>query len=588
MTLSKKPLPKQESATNGPDLPSTYRETRKDSAPARDREQDQMIEMAKECDREGRLQDALGWYRKAQSLGHRPWVADRIKEIERRMEEETAYKKLRQALLRLPAAQAAEECREFLKRYGDSPFADAVRTELDGLVARLEEERRRPDTRPKEVSKQTIEDEVTSLLSQLALNLPDATRASLSQQFLLARTRCPAKGELVGFAWLLTSRTEKAWGLSVDRVRAASREFTGSLELNAEKLIVLRAMDGQKIQLEKTPGNCWKVTIGTKTAGEMSDVTVEKDVATASATALSGNFSRLPPSSWMKAKPAQHLEETGKLAGALKTAAVSASTAVVLIRVLAASHALAALVPEPEAAKAHLKGLGFAEVKAGRWELTSENTLLTLGKILLSRQERTREEILKIVSVYRDDKDFRLRYAAMAVRLWGPLDKKEDVQDILKSIESASKAVRSDAEAAHVNALLDAARAFMPCSNCKGVGDLPCPKCKGKGRLIASCNPCNGHGFRFQPGPGNVVCGDCGGRGTWRENCDQCCQGRVDCPACETPFALPQLRQICSNKSCPMCSGSGEVGVSLVIACPRCLGLGVLIIPEGAPKAVLP
>lgn len=136
------------------------------------------------------------------------------------------------------------------------------------------------------------------------------------------------------------------------------------------------------------------------------------------------------------------------------------------------------------------------------------------------------------------------------------------------------------------------------CSNpaCKG-GMTSCGTCGGKGVPNVDCPNCDG-GYVRAPGAqlgsnAQMKCRSCEGAGQIKANCGACeRRGRVPCDVCQerrkgVKGDASLISAVFSTQACPACSGAGWPEEGKAVACSKCVGLGVKIVPAADPGKIL-
>lgn len=135
-------------------------------------------------------------------------------------------------------------------------------------------------------------------------------------------------------------------------------------------------------------------------------------------------------------------------------------------------------------------------------------------------------------------------------------------------------------------------------------GRTSCPVCKGSGEVKSDCPDCDKGRFRPKGAVGgtdlSAKCRTCEkpngehGDGFLRDDCRPCSKsGRVTCKGCggtfgKGPAAEPhQVSTVLRVEKCGACAGEGWPKAKPGTSCPKCLGLGVRVLPTADPARVL-
>jgi RecJ-like exonuclease len=88
-----------------------------------------------------------------------------------------------------------------------------------------------------------------------------------------------------------------------------------------------------------------------------------------------------------------------------------------------------------------------------------------------------------------------------------------------------------------------------------------------------------------------VRCPGCNGVGVFRDvKCEKCKEtGKIDCKArgCTREVKPPTLETFADLAPCKVCDGKGTLTRHIALACPECLGIGLIIRPKADPSKLL-
>jgi DnaJ-class molecular chaperone len=135
-----------------------------------------------------------------------------------------------------------------------------------------------------------------------------------------------------------------------------------------------------------------------------------------------------------------------------------------------------------------------------------------------------------------------------------------------------------------------------PSPECRG-GRVVCPNCQGKGTSKETCPDCGGKRRTLAPGASaafkvTVKCRTCDGEGSTKIDCPKCNKlGKLICDICkgkpESMKTAASLGDVLSATSCTACGGQGWPEAGKAFPCPRCLGLGVIVVPASDTSKIL-
>jgi hypothetical protein len=401
--------------------------------------------------------------------------------------------------------------------------------------------------------------------------------------------------DLLHFAVLYLARSESDAGLVSDRLRVKTAQtdstIDGTLEKNGDAFIHLRTPSGQDVTAYREK-NAWVAQLPGGLRYENAQCTATPAARTASGEQLRAAFDRLPPSRWMSATGGEHLR-AAKAAAEAKGPAAN-DRGMILVRYLAAAHAATALRSGSPAeileARGVLHGLGYAPTADGRWERAEDRRAVQLGQSL---RDSKVEDARALVPAGRSGADFFGAYRAAAVQLQAPLRSREDVDRAASALEGALVQAATAPEGRHLLALKAAISGFGVCRDCGGGPAKICMTCRGKGTRTEACAACRGLGYIVTVGigaSGAKTCESCGGKpikGT--RPCERCeGKGTRSCPKCQGVAKFPSPADLGRTAACGRCSGAGGAGDLVQFSCPTCAGLGLQLLPAGAPDATLP
>jgi hypothetical protein len=142
----------------------------------------------------------------------------------------------------------------------------------------------------------------------------------------------------------------------------------------------------------------------------------------------------------------------------------------------------------------------------------------------------------------------------------------------------------------HITALAKSIRLESPCAACAGTNKINCSTCKGKIKINLQCGKCGGSGalntFR-----GVAQCPICKGAGGFKNvDCTKCkATGKVECKArgCDREVKPPKFDEFADAFQCGTCKGKGSLFRHVALACPDCLGVGLMLRPKSDPTKLL-
>lgn len=433
------------------------------------------------------------------------------------------------------------------------------------------------------------------LLRQMDVPLdPEARRRLAGSLRPLLAEKLP-QADLLHFAVLYLSRSELDAGLAVDRLQLKTRQvdstFEGTLEKRSETFASLRTPSGQEVTAYRA-GAAWAAQLPGGLRLEGAQCTATPGARTASGERLKAALDRVPPSRWMAAPGGEHLRAAKAAGESLeKKGAGPNDRGLALVRLLAAAHASAALRTGTPAeileARVVLSGLGYAPSPEGRWERADDRRAAQLGQLL--RDARAAEARSQLPA----PGDFLGAYRSAAVRFQAPVRTRDDFDRAAAALDQAVGQAATAAEGRHLLALKSAVSAFGVCAQCGGNSSKVCTTCKGRGQRTEACSACRGLGYIATVGIGATgakTCDSCGGKpikGT--RPCERCeGKGTRSCAKCQGVARLPVPTDVGRTSACARCAGTGGAGDLVLHGCPSCLGLGLQLLPAGAPDALLP
>jgi hypothetical protein len=156
--------------------------------------------------------------------------------------------------------------------------------------------------------------------------------------------------------------------------------------------------------------------------------------------------------------------------------------------------------------------------------------------------------------------------------------------------ELLARSAPTPAAREHMLAVAKSIRVNSPCQVCFGTHKVNCNICRGKTTFNAQCGKCGGSGM-INSMRGIVTCPGCKGVGTFRDvKCEKCKEtGKIDCKAkgCEREIKPPTLETFVDVTACKACAGKGILTRHVALACPECLGVGVILRPRADPSKLL-
>jgi hypothetical protein len=476
---------------------------------------------------------------------------------------------------------------------------EGLRIEIEELLERKEPVAALPSTAPKAApaapQPAPAASLAASLLGRMDAALDLEARRRLAGNLVPLRTEKLPQADLLHFAVLYLSRSDLDAGLAVDRLHLKTGQvdstFEGVLERRTDAFAGLRTAAGQEVTAYRE-GTAWTAQLPGGIRLEGAECSATPAAPTVSGERLRAALDRLPPSRWMAASGGEHLRAAKGAADALaRKGAAAADRGLVLLRLLAAAHASAALrigtAAEILEARVALSGLGYSPSAEGRWERADDRRAAQLGQLL--REGRAAEARSQLPG----GRDFAGAYRSAAVGFQAPIRTREEFDRAAAALDQAIAQAWTAAEGRHLLALRSAVSAFGVCAQCGGNSAKACTFCKGKGQRTEACAACRGLGYIATVGIGATgarTCDSCGGRpikGT--RPCERCeGKGTRSCARCQGASRLPAGADVARTSACARCSGAGGQGDLVLFGCPSCLGLGLQLLPAGAPDAVLP
>jgi hypothetical protein len=439
------------------------------------------------------------------------------------------------------------------------------------------------------------------LASDLFAQIPGASgpaRGRIAGSLAALRGEKLAQADLVHWAVLYLSRSEVDAGLVADQVHVKTAQvdstFEGAIEKKGDAFVTLRMPSGQEVTAYREK-NAWIAHVPGGVRLDNAQVTAAAAAPTASGERLRAAFDRLPPSKWMSATGGEHLKAAKAAAESLEKKGASANDrGLQLVRYLAAAHASTALRAGSPAeileARTVLQGLGYAPSSEGRWERADDRRAAWLGQML---KDSKADEARARVPAGRAGADFADSYRGTAVQIQAPMRTRDDLDRAAASLDGALGQAFTPGESKHLLALKTAVSAFSICRDCGGGPAKICTTCRGKGTRTEACAACRGLGYITTVGigaTGSKTCESCGGKPIKGQRpCERCNgKGTLSCPKCQGVAKLPSATDLSRTSVCFRCSGAGGTGDLVQFTCPTCTGLGIQLLPTGAPDATLP
>jgi len=426
----------------------------------------------------------------------------------------------------------------------------------------------------------------TALLRGFTPDVDEAGRVRLVAGLRALKGENLPQSDLLAFTILYLSRTELEAGLAADRLRLRTAQvdstFEGAFEKQGEHFVRLRTWSGQEVVAYREKDG-WTAQLPGGIRLEGAQATATPGARTAAGERLRASLEKFPPERWMAASAAEHLR-----------AAKSGDRASPLGRALAAAHAGTALRMGTPAeileARGALHALGYAQTPEGRWERADDRRAAQVGRLV---RDGKAEEARAFLAGPRGPQDFPALYRSAAVQLLAPARSVEELDRAAAALDQSIGQASTAGESRHLLALKGALAGFGTCASCGGSPAKLCTTCRGKGTRTEACAACNGLGYKVTVGvgaTGHKTCESCGGkpiRGT--RPCERCeGKGTRSCAKCQGRTRLPGPGDLARARPCPRCEGSGGHGEAVVHACASCLGMGVQLVPAGAPDATLP
>jgi predicted RNA-binding Zn-ribbon protein involved in translation (DUF1610 family) len=435
------------------------------------------------------------------------------------------------------------------------------------------------------------------LLAQMTVTMDDVSRAQLVASLQALKGEKVPQSDLLAFVLLWLSRNDVDSGLLADRVRVKTPNvdtaFDGTFEKQNEFFVKLRTYSGQEVTAYREK-DAWVARLPGGIQYDSAQVTATARLRTASSERLKASLDLLPPGRWMSAPAADHLRAAKAAAEGDRRKEIQNDRGLVLLRALAAGHAGTVLrigtPAEILEARATLIGLGFSQAPDGRWERSEDRRAVQIGQLL---RDGKGEEARALLPGSQATSEFLGSYRATAVQLLSPIRSVEELTRATTALDQSLNQAATPGESKHLIALKDTVTKFGICPSCGGSPAKVCMTCRGKGTRTEACASCGGQGYKATVGigaTGHKTCEVCQGKpikGT--RPCDVCQgKGTRSCAKCQGVTRLPEATDLSRTRPCARCNSSGGHGDNVVHPCTTCAGLGLQLVPAGAPDAVLP
>jgi hypothetical protein len=435
------------------------------------------------------------------------------------------------------------------------------------------------------------------LLARMTFTMDDSARAELVAGLQALKGEKVPESDLLAFVLLWLSRNDQDAGLVVDRVRVKTPQvdqaFDGTFEKQSEFFVKLKTFSGGELTAYREK-DAWVARLPGGIQLDGAQVTATGRARTASSERLAASINRFPPARWLTSPAADHLKEAKLAAEGDKRKELQTDRGLVLLRALAAGHAGAALrlgtPAEILEARSTLLALGYAQSPDGRWERPEDRRALQMGQLIKSGKA---DEARALLPGGQGASEFLGSYRSAAVQLLAPIKTVEDLNRASAAIDQSLLQASTPGESKHVVALKNSVVGFGICPSCAGGPAKVCSVCRGKGTRTEACLSCNGLGYKITVGvgaTGHATCEVCKGkpiRGT--RPCERCeGKGTRSCAKCQGVTKLPAPTDLSRTRPCARCNGTGGHGDSVIHPCTTCTGLGLQLVPAGAPEATLP
>ena len=435
------------------------------------------------------------------------------------------------------------------------------------------------------------------LLARMTFTMDDAAKSELVAGLQALKGEKVPQSDLLAFVLLWLSRNDQDAGLVVDRVRVKTPQvdstFDGTFEKQSEFFVKLRTHSGQELTAYREK-DAWVARLPGGLQLDGAQCTATARARTAASERLAASLNRFPPARWLSAPAVDHLVEAKLAAEGGQRRELLNDRGLVLLRALAAGHAAAALrLGTPDEileARSLLHALGYAQSPDGRWERPEDRRAAQMGQLIRGGKP---EEARALLPGPQGSQEFLGGYRSAAVQLLSPIRTVDDLTRATAALDLSLAQAGTPGESKHLLALKGSVTGFGICPSCAGGPAKVCSICRGKGTRTEACLSCNGLGYKITVGvgaTGHATCESCKGkpiRGT--RPCEKCeGKGTRSCAKCQGVTRLPAATDLSRTRPCARCNGTGGHGDSVVHPCTTCTGLGLQLVPAGAPDATLP
>ncbi len=405
------------------------------------------------------------------------------------------------------------------------------------------------------------------------------------------------KADAAAAAYLFLSQDDKDWRLVVDSVfvkgAGFENQYAGRLVRRSDSITSLLLPGRRELRLRKNPDGTYVLPPG-GSEFKADECRISQDEKSEAFGALQAFFNGLTAGRMEDLPEDEIVGAVASLARKAKEIQRRSAEAPADALRLFAAGLCGSLVAKAggkasPAVEAVFKELGYEKSEFGEvWGPKADLALDDFKKWFASGEYGL--AVFQFQKDYANLADFGVKYAHGLLMLFKAVADNRYYGRVASHFEVMSRSARTAAAREHLAALARSIRDASPCMACGGTHRVNCTACKGKGKLTLECGTCGGSG-KVQALRGVENCRACRGKGRWvNANCPKCkATGKTECKAqyCVRAVPTPKLANFVDLQSCPLCRGNGNMMRHVAFPCPRCEGIGFMVLPKADPSKTL-